>query len=114
MQERSASGTQRLHNMSRCSINSIRQETTGAQTQQHWPAEVNEVKTPGQIYRLEGKRTCDMTSQWSNTAWGKAWPDVAARSVEVNPKDSMTGRYAFRLKIGVPAHIKTSRSALPE
>lgn len=43
-----------------------------------------------------------MVSQWSNTAWGKACPEVAARSVEVNPKDSMTGRYAFRLKIGVP------------
>ncbi len=48
--------------------------------------------------------TCDMVSQWSKTAWGKAWPEVAARSVDVNPKDSMTGRYAFRLKIGVPTH----------
>ena len=46
-----------------------------------------------------------MTSQWSKTAWGKAWPEVAARSVEVNPKDSMTGRYAFRLKMGVPTHV---------
>lgn len=50
-----------------------------------------------------GGCTCDMVSQWSKTAWGKACPEVAARSVEVNPKDSMTGRYAFRLKIGVPA-----------
>lgn len=44
-----------------------------------------------------------MVSQWSKTAWGKACPEVAALSVEVNPKDSMTGRYAFKLKIGVPA-----------
>ncbi len=43
-----------------------------------------------------------MVSQWSKTAWGKACPEVAARSVDVNPKDSMTGRYAFKLKIGVP------------
>ena len=35
-------------------------------------------------------------------SWGKACPLVAARSVEVKPKDSTTGRYAFRLKMGVP------------
>lgn len=33
-----------------------------------------------------------ISSQWSNTHWGKAWPEVAARSVAVKPKDSMTGR----------------------
>ena len=33
-----------------------------------------------------------MMSQWSNTHWGKAWPDVAALRVLENPKDSMTGR----------------------
>jgi hypothetical protein len=44
-----------------------------------------------------------MVSQWSNTHWGKAWPEVAARRVPVKPKDSMTGRYALRLKMGVPA-----------
>ena len=44
-----------------------------------------------------------MVSQWSNTHCGKAWPEVAALKVEVKPKDSMTGRYAFKLKMGVPA-----------
>jgi len=53
-----------------------------------------------------------MVSQWSKTAWGKAWPEVAARSVEVNPKDSMTGRYAFKLKMGVPAQTKHNLSGM--
>ena len=56
--------------------------------------------------------TCVMVSQWSKTHWGKACPEVAALNVEVNPKDSMTGRYAFRLKIGVPAG-KAKGSARP-
>ena len=51
-----------------------------------------------------------MVSQWSNTHCGNACPDVAARSVEVNPNDSMTGKYAFRLKIGVPAKQSSASS----
>jgi hypothetical protein len=51
-----------------------------------------------------------MTSQWSNTHCGKACPDVAARSVPVNPNDSTTGRYAFRLKMGVPARCISSNT----
>lgn len=39
----------------------------------------------------------DIMSQWSNTHWGKAWPEVAALNSAENPKDLITGRYALML-----------------
>ena len=68
------------------------------------------------IWELEGGaaeklvHTWPMVSQWSNTHCGNACPDVAARSVPVKPKDSTTGRYAFRLKMGVPGRCASSNT----
>ena len=41
-----------------------------------------------------------MVSQWSNTHCGNACPDVAARSVPVKPKDSMTGQVRLQVEDG--------------
>ena len=51
-----------------------------------------------------------MVSQWSNTDWGNACPPVAWRRSPLKPKDSMTGRYAFTVNIGVPIRCSSENT----
>ena len=51
-----------------------------------------------------------MTSQWSNTDWGNACPPVAWRRSPLKPNDSITGRYAFTVNIGVPIRCSSENT----
>lgn len=51
-----------------------------------------------------------INSQWSKTAWGKAWPAVCDRSSPLKPKDSETGRYALTVNMGVPTRCSSEKT----
>ena len=51
-----------------------------------------------------------INSQWSITDCGNAWPEVAARSSPLKPNDSMTGRYALTVNMGVPTRCSSEKT----